>query len=115
MKDSANHLTAIATLANGKFRTSLTVIEGSLELIQEAIKLFGGEVFTSEASDERSYFQIYSQSSVGNADLWIHVFVNRLAIMLQQDAFHAKSSVFEKGTDLTIIDNQYFVLSDDTK
>lgn len=114
-KPSAYHLTSVALLADGPLRTSLTVIEGSLELIQEAIQLFGGEVYTTEVNDQETHFQIYSCSKVGNTELWIHLFATRLQIMLQTDAFRARTSIFEKGTQLTIIDNQYLVLSDATK
>jgi hypothetical protein len=113
-KASANHLTSVALLADGIRRTRLTVIDGSLEEIQEAVQLFGGEIGFTKITDEThsSSVQIFYHSQIGNCQLWIHLFTTKLAVMLQKDAFRADSSIFQKGTQLTIIDNQYLVLSD---
>ena len=35
--------------------------------------------------------------------------------ILQREYFQSSESVFEKGTDLTIIDNQYLILSEIAK
>jgi len=110
-KASANHLTSVALLAEGQHLTRLTVCDGSLESIQEAVQLFGGNVSISKVTDESTGEHIYYHSKIGKCELWIFVFTTKLAIMLQKDAFQANTSLFEKGTQLTIIDNQYLVLS----
>jgi hypothetical protein len=116
-KASANHLTSVAILANADIKTSLSVIDGSLEMIQEAVSLFGGIINLPNIDDEtdRSYLFITCASKIGNCHLWIHSQTNKLAIMLQKDALQSSYIVFEKGTQLTIIDNQYLVLSDASK
>lgn len=113
-KPSANHLTAVAILAQSEFRNNLSVKEGSLEQIQEAVKLFGGTISLSKINDqtESTNVLISSYSEIGNCQLFVHVFTTKLAIMLQKDAFQSDCAIFQKGTDLTIIDNQYLVLSD---
>lgn len=114
MEKSANHLTAVSILAQSEFRTNLSVQEGSLEHIQEAVKLFGGTITLSKINDqtESGNVLITCLSSVGSCHLFIHVFTTKLAIMLQKEALQSDYILLEKGTDLTIIDNQYLILSD---
>lgn len=108
---SAFHLTAIAMLAQSDKVTSLSIPNGTLEDIQETVKLFGGNVYVTESESN----QIYSQSRIGNSELWIHHHTSHLACILQREYFQSNESIFENGTDLEIIDNQYLILSDVTK
>lgn len=107
---SAFHLTAVAMLAQSDKLTSLSISGGTLEDIQESVKLFGGNVYVTPSESEHN--SIYSQSRIGNCIIWIHHHTTKLACVLQREYFQSNESVFEKGTDLTMIDNQYFVISD---
>jgi len=107
---SPYHLGAIALLAQSDRLTSITVSDGTIEDIVEAVKLFGGTVFVTDS--ESDYHSIYFRSAIENTTLWIHLHTTNLACVLQRESFQSKESVFERGTDLTIIDNQYVVLSD---
>jgi len=112
-KASANHLTSVALLANADFKTSLSILDGSLELIQEAVNLFGGTINLPNLNDETDGANLFitCASDIGNCRLWVHSKTTKLAIMLQKDALRSSYIVLEKGTQLTIIDNQYLVLS----
>jgi hypothetical protein len=102
------HLGAISLLAQSDKVTSLSVVTGTLQDIVDAIKLFGGTVHVLESEHNT----IMYLSRIGNCNLFIHNQTTNLACVLQKEAFQSKESVFEKGTDLTIIDNQYIVLKD---
>jgi hypothetical protein len=110
---SAFHLTAIAMLAQSDKHTTLSIPNGTLEDIVEAVKLFGGHVYVTPSEYHPN--QIYSQSRIGNSTLWIHHYTSYLACILQREYFQSNESIFENGTDLEIIDNQYLILSDATK
>jgi hypothetical protein len=107
---SAFHIAAISMLAQSDKVSSLSIATGTLEDIQEAVKLFGGNVYVTPSESE--YHSIYYRCSVGNSSLWIHIHhTTKLACVLQREYFQSNESIFEKGTDLTIVDNQYFVIS----
>jgi hypothetical protein len=100
------HLGAIELLAQSEKVTSLSVVTGTLQDIVEAIKLFGGSVHVLESEHNT----IMYRSRIGNCNLWIHNQTTNLACILQIESFQSKESIFEKGTDLTIIDKQYIIL-----
>jgi hypothetical protein len=102
---SVFYLGAIALLAQSEKVTSLSVT-GSLEDIQLAVKLFGATVYVSLESN-----QIFSHSKIGKTTLWFHHHTNALSAILQKESFQSNESIFEKETDLSIIDNQYLVLN----
>jgi hypothetical protein len=107
---SSFHIAAISMLAQSDKVSSLSIATGTLEDIQEAVKLFGGNVYVTPSESE--YHSIYYRCSVGNSSLWIHIHhTTKLACVLQREYFQSNESIFEKGTDLTIVDNQYFVIS----
>jgi hypothetical protein len=110
-KESAFHLSAIALLAQSEKVTSLSISNGTLEDIAVIIKLYGGEVHVIEGQHNT----ILCRSKIENCHLWIHVQTTNLACVLQKESFQSNESIFEKGTNLIIIDNQYVVLSDATK
>ena len=110
---SAFHLTAVAMLAQSDKLTSLSISGGTLEDIQEAVKLFGGNVYVTPSESEHN--SIYSHSKIGNCIIWIHHHTTKLGCVLQREYFQSNESIFEKGTDLSIIDNQYLILSDVAK
>ena len=114
METLANHLAVVETLSTLEPRTSLSIIDSSLSGIQETIKLFGGSITLSKINDQTDSANVLisSYSEIGNCQFWVHVFTTKLAIMMQKEAFNADFVKFEKGTNLTIIDNQYLVLSD---
>jgi hypothetical protein len=55
--------------------------------------------------------QIFSHSKIGKTTLWFHHHTNALSAILQKESFQSNESIFEKETDLSIIDNQYLVLN----
>jgi hypothetical protein len=111
METKESYLSAIALLGQLDKFTSLSLLSGTLEEIVFVIKLYGGEVSVIEGQHNT----ILCRSKIGNCHLWIHVQTTNLACVLQKESFQSNESIFEKGTDLTIIDNQYLVLSDATK
>ena len=114
METLANHLVIVETLSKLEPRTHLSIVDSSLAGIQETIKLFGGSITLTKINDQTNSANVLisAYSEIGNCQFWVHVFTTKLAIMLQKEAFNADFVKFEKGTNLTIIDNQYLVLSD---
>jgi hypothetical protein len=101
-KASAYYLTAVALLSQSKKIPSVSLSDGTIEDIQESVKLFGGTVYVT---DESNYHSIYYRSSIGDCTLWIHTQSTNLACTLQRESFQSNEFIFEKGTDLLIIDN----------
>ena len=114
---SQNHLAAIAILSQSQFKSSLSLRNSNLEKIQEIINLYGGRITLSKINDDTPDVGVLisSCSVIGNLELWVHVFVTKLSLMLQRDILGGNFKDFQPGTNLTIIDNQYFVVSDATK
>jgi hypothetical protein len=112
-KPSANHLTAIAVLARSEKSSRLAMHDASLEDIQELVLLFGGELTARLKEDYKSY--IYYNAEIGNCSVNAFSFGTHFAILQQQTVLNGFEKTFEKGTKLTIIDNQYFVESYATK
>lgn len=117
MQTSVNHLAAIAILSNSQFKSSLSLRNSNLERIQEIINLYGGKITLSKINDDTPDVGVLisSYTEIGNVELWIHVFSTKLAVMLQRDALGCNHKDFQPGTNLTIIDDQYLVISDATK
>jgi hypothetical protein len=114
MQTSANHLAAIAILSNSQFKSSLSLRNSNLERIQEIINLYGGKIALSKINDDTPDVGVLisSYTEIGSLELWVHVFSTKLGIMLQRDILGGNHKDFEPGTNLTIIDNQYLVISD---
>lgn len=117
MMTSQNHLAAIAILSNSQFKSSLSLRNSNLERIQEIINLFGGKITLSKINDDTPDVGVLisSYTEIGNVELWVHVFSTKLSLMLQRDILGGNHKDFEPGTNLTIIDDSYFVVSDATK
>ena len=112
-KPSANHLTAIALLAQSDFTTSLSITEVGLEGLQELVYLFGGNIITREVNDYNTPFITFG-GFVGNCHVFASQMVKNIAVINQQSTFGGRFEMsFVKGTKLSIIDNSYLVLSDD--
>ena len=114
MQTSANHLAAIAILSNSQFKSSLSLRNSNLQRIQEIINLYGGKIALSKINDDTPDVGVLisSYTEIGNVELWIHVFSTKLSLMLQRDILGGNFKDFQPGTNLTIIDNQYLVISD---
>ena len=111
-KISANHLTAIALLAQSEFTTSLSITEVTLEGLQELVYLFGGNIITREVNDYNTPFITFG-GFVGNCHVFASQMVKNIAVINQQSTFGGRFEMgFVKGTKLTILDNQYLVLSE---
>ena len=117
MMTSQNHLAAIAILSNSQFKSSLSLRNSNLQRIQEIINLYGGKITLSKINDDTPDVGVLisSYTEIGNVELWIHVFSTKLSLMLQRDILGGNHNDFEPGTNLTIIDDSYFVVSDATK
>lgn len=113
-KPTANHLTAIAILAQSEFTTNISITEVTLEGIQELIYHFGGTVSTREANDYNTPYIMYS-CLVNSCHVFASQMVKNIAVINQQASFGGFEMYFVKGAKLTILDNSYFVLSDDAK
>lgn len=111
METKESYLSAIALLGQPDKVTSISVSTGTLQDIVLVIKSYGGEVHVIGGQHNT----ILCRSKIGNCHLWIHVQTTNLACVLQKESFQSNESIFEKGTYLTVIDNQYLVLSDATK
>lgn len=111
MKDSANHLTAIAALADGPGTYGINIDETSLETIQELVFFFGGKIYTRPVNDQNTPF-IHFFGKIGNCSITAFHLAKNIAVINQQAAFEGFEMTFVKGAKLQIIDNQYFVLSD---
>jgi hypothetical protein len=110
-KPSAYHLTAIATLAQSPIGNILNLNYVSLEDIQEMVLLFGGRIETPIMDDAKSPL-IFLNVKVGNCLVSAFSMSTNLSIMLQKESFGGHRMDFVKGSKLSIIDNQYFVLSE---
>jgi hypothetical protein len=110
-KPSANHLTAIALLAQSEFTTSLSITEVTLEGLQELVFLFGGRITTREVNDHNTPFITFG-CMVGSCHVFASQMVKNIAVINQQSTFGGLEMGFVKGTKLTIIDGQYLVLSE---
>jgi hypothetical protein len=113
-KPSAYHLTTISLMAQSPFSTSLSITEATLEGIQELIYFFGGKIITREVNDEHTPFITYS-CFVGNCWVFASQMVKNIAVINQQVSFGGFEMDFVKGAKLTILDNSYFVLSNDAE
>jgi len=114
-KPSAYHLSAISLMAQSPFTTSISITEATLEGIQELIYFFGGKIITREVNDEHTPFISYS-CFVGNCWIYASQIVKNIAVINQQSTFGGHFEMnFIKGSKLTILDNQYFVLSNDAE
>lgn len=113
-KPSAYHLSAIALLAQSPEDTMFMIHNTTLETIQELVFMFGGKIKTRPVNDENTPF-IRFESTVGKCSISASLMVKNIAVINQQAAFEGLEMSFVKGANLAIIDNQYFVLSDDTK
>jgi hypothetical protein len=111
METKESYLSAIALLGQPDKVTSISVTTGTLEEIALIINSYGGEVHVIGGQHNT----ILCRSKIGNCHLWIHVQTTNLACVLQKEYFQSNESIFEKGTYLTVIDNQYLILSDATK
>ncbi len=104
-------LGAIELLVQLEKPTSLSLLSGTLQEIVVVIKLYGGSIHVLDSEQNT----ILCRSRIGDCHLWIHVQTTNLACVLQKESFQSNESIFEKETYLTVIDNQYLVLSDVTK
>jgi hypothetical protein len=115
MTSTSQHLAAIAFMAQSERRSSLTLSRITLHEMAELIRLYGGSVTVEPISENRFNPTIYCRIAVNNCEVWAFHYCTNLALMLQKESFRANESIFEKGTQLTIIDNQYLILSDASK
>ena len=112
-KPSAHHLSAIALLAQSPEDTTFMIHHTELETIQELVFFFGGAIKTKPLKDDEPKI-IWYECKIGKCSVSASHFAKNIAVMNQQSAFEGFGMTFVKGAKLQIIDNQYFVLSDDT-
>jgi len=108
---SVYHISSILLLSQSPISNSISLSEVSLHDIAELVKEFGGTITTRPVSDDVTPFiTLYTQ--VGNSQVWAHHLGKNIAVMNQQSAFDGFKMDFPSGSNLTVIDNQYLVLSD---
>jgi len=105
---SIYHITAITLLAEGPKRTSVSVT-GSLADIAELVKLWGGRLHLS-IKETSSMLSV--QGSFKNCDFWGHYHTSVEAGQLQRDALKDQMPILAAGTNMTILDDKYLIVSD---
>jgi hypothetical protein len=101
-------------MSQSPIRSSISLTSVSLHDIAELAKLWGGTIrITLKEGQAGSMISI--QGSFNNCEFWAHHHTTVLAGNLQYHAFESDLCVVEPETNLTVIDNQYLVLSDATK
>jgi predicted solute-binding protein len=98
-------------MSQSPIKNSISLSEVSLHDIAELINLFGGSIQTRAVSDDVTPFiSMYTQ--VGNCQVFAYNLAKNIAVMNQQSAFGGLGMAFPSGSNLTVIDDQYLVLSD---
>jgi len=110
-KESVFHISSILVMSQSPISNSISLSEVSLHDIAELINLFGGTVKTRPVSDDVTPF-ISMYTEVGNCQVFVSHLAKNIAVMNQQSAFDGLVMTFPSGSNLTVIDNQYLVLSD---
>jgi hypothetical protein len=98
-------------MSQSQIRSSISLTSVSLHDIAELAKLWGGTIRIT-FKDGQAGAMISIQGSFNNCEFWAHHHTTVLAGNLQQEVFQSDFFVVEPQTNLTIIDNQYLVLSD---
>lgn len=111
---SVYHIGSILMMSQSPIRSSISLTSVSLHNIAELAKLWGGTIrITFKENQTGSMISI--QGSYNNCDFWGHHHTTLEAGQLQEQAFINDSPLLPSGTDLTIIDNQYLVISNVAK
>jgi hypothetical protein len=111
---SVFHMSSILLLSQSPIKSDLRLSEVSLEDIAEMIKEFGGTIKTRPVNDQNTPF-ITGIFKIGNVEVWASHLAKNIAVVNQQSAFEGFEMSFPSGSNLTIMDKQYLVLSDATK
>ena len=108
---SVFHISSIVVMSQSPIRSSISLTSVSLHDIAEMAKLWGGTIRIT-FKDSQAGAMISLQGSFNNCEFWAHHHTTVLAGNLQQEVFQSDLFVVEPETNLTVIDDQYLVLSD---
>lgn len=108
---SVFHISSIVVMSQSPIRSSISLTSVSLHDIAEMAKLWGGTIRIT-FKEGQSGAMISIQGSFNNCEFWAHHHTTVLAGNLQQEVFQSDLFVLEPETNLTVIDDQYLVLSD---
>jgi hypothetical protein len=98
-------------MSQSPIRSSISLTSVSLHDIAELAKLWGGTIrITFKEGQAGSMISI--QGSFNNCEFWAHHHTTVLAGNLQQEVFQSEDFVVAAETNLTVIDNQYLIVSD---
>ena len=108
---SVFHISSILVMSQSPIRSSISLTSVSLHDIAELAKLWGGTIrITFKEGQAGSMISI--QGSFNNCEFWAHHHTTVLAGNLQQEVFQSEDFVVAAETNLTVIDNQYLIVSD---
>lgn len=110
-KESVFHMSSILLLSQSPIKSDLMLSEVSLHDIAEMIHEFGGIIKTRPVNDQNTPF-ITGIFEVGNVSVRASHLAKNIAVVNQQSAFEGMQMAFSSGSTLTVIDNQYLVLSE---
>lgn len=108
---SVFHISSIVVMSQSPIRSSISLTSVSLHDIAELAKLWGGRISIT-FKEGQAGAMISIQGSFNNCDFWAHHHTTVLAGNLQQEVFQSDLFVVAAETNLTVIDDQYLVLSD---
>jgi hypothetical protein len=110
-KESVFHISSILVMSQSPIRSSISLTSVSLHDIAELAKLWGGKIgITFKEGQAGSMISI--QGSFNNCEFWAHHHTTVLAGNLQYHAFLGDLFLVEPETNLTVIDDQYLIISD---
>jgi hypothetical protein len=98
-------------MSQSPIRSSISLTSVSLHDIAELAKLWGGTIRIT-FKDGQAGAMISIQGSFNNCEFWAHHHTTVLAGNLQYHAFQSDLFVVEAETNMTIMDDQYLIVSD---
>lgn len=107
-KESALYIVPILTLSESGKQGQLQLQMSSLQEIQELVLHFGGALILSEKREGLTGYELALQITRGTFIFHAVLEISETQYHLQKAAFSSGMYVAEPGTQLTIIDNQYF-------
>jgi hypothetical protein len=108
---SVFHISSIVVMSQSPIRSSISLTSVSLHDIAELAKLWGGTIRIT-FKDGQAGAMISIQGSFNNCEFWAHHHTTVLAGNLQYHAFQSDLFVVEAETNMTIMDDQYLIVSD---
>ena len=108
---SVFHISSIVVMSQSQIHSSISLTSVSLHDIAEMAKLWGGTIRITFKQGQ-SGAMISLQGSFNNCEFWGHHHTTIEAGNLQQEVFQSDLFVVAAETNLTVIDDQYLIVSD---